>query len=245
MRLHRTFIAVACALLASCAAAAADQKEPPALASQWSVLLPFLAGILGGVVFVPMAEFLKDWIGARRTWAKQRGEIIQTLRLILGTYDGFLTLLDQAFHPAGIQDRTRSEQIMRIARQYDMKLANVERIARLSELHPSQLSLSGVSQHVVALCAGAHASLLALQKIQVQSSLDEPELSKGFQSALLSQQDQLLLKLAKRNVRKLKIFLGSIYAPKIGIDRFSLMADNEVHHFEMEIDKHLASTGDG
>jgi hypothetical protein len=139
-----------------------------ALLAEWGVILPFVTGLLSGFVSGPLLEAMKDYLGSRRSWLKQKTEIVQSLRLVMGQLHGFAGMCNAAFGERARSFPERIAPLQRCVMNYDLSGLK-DRIARLAELHPKDISASGVSQQMVAYLSSTLAMFLAVQKIELDA----------------------------------------------------------------------------
>lgn len=235
-------IASAIAQSASAVAVTAAGTNQASTGTSWPIILPFVGGMLGGLIFSPLLELLKDRIGAQRAWLKQRTEIVQTIRLVLGLFSGFLDLADNAYGTKAKYFPERAKPYVKLLQTYELSIAK-NRIARLAELHPRDSQTSGISQQLIAIFTATFAALLAVQKMQPRLGIPDPTLPKSMQASILNADDEIIYKVAIESNRQLIIYLGGVFARRLELDPFSLMADPEVTAFNREIVKILHIPG--
>lgn len=213
-----------------------------ALNSSWSFVLPFITGLVSGFIAMPMLEFLKDAISARRAWGERQAEIVSSVRFVLGQFSGFQSLCEAAYGERARFFPEKARPHVRLLKAFDLATI-AEKVSVLAELHPKDARISAASQYLVSQVSATLAAFLAVQQIEPNDAYLDPRWPAGMQPSIISTEETEVWNLANVQLQKLHIFLGSIYAPKMQLDRLSFAADAEIAHFEIEVLKHLSSSG--
>jgi hypothetical protein len=182
--------------------------------------VPFVGGLLGGLLGSPILELFKDRLAAWRIWQVKRKEVIEALRFINTHLEAFWELRRNCFSER-IDARNRSDVIgtnpdlyLDPLQKFDLTETS-KSIKVLIELRPGESEKKAIAQYLV-------------QQLLVLIAL-----IKSIQSAGRSCSENLL-KEADDRFKELQFFLVSAYAEACGVQGMRLVPDSKVMVYKIK-----------